>query len=301
MKNFIKIALFVAAASLAVSCNGGKKKAASEDEAAVKDSTETMASTLAFDPAQLPEEPVFDINTNLGTITVKLYSDTPKHRDNFVKLASERFYDGILFHRIIKGFMIQTGDPLTLDRANKAKFGTGGPGYEIPAEIVPGHSHIKGALAAARKGDQANPMKNSSGSQFYIVTGKKYNAQELVAMEKTMQNRQKQAVFDELVAEHKAEIMDLRRARNSAGLQELQEKLIKETEEKVKGNLFHFTPEQKEAYTTVGGTPFLDNSYSVYGEVVEGMDVVEKIEKVATDSNDRPVDDVKILKATVVE
>ena len=120
-------------------------------------------------------------------------------------------------------------------------------------------------------------------------------------MEKAMQNRQKQAVFEDLVAEHKAEIMDLRRARNSAGLQELQEKLIKETEEKVKGNLFHFTPEQKEAYTTVGGTPFLDNSYSVYGEVVEGMDVVEKIEKVATDGNDRPVDDVKILKATVVE
>ena len=170
MRNFIKIALFVAAASMAVSCNGGKKKAAEADGAAAKDSTESV-SGLAFDPAQLPEEPIFEIKTNMGTITVKLYSDTPKHRDNFVKLASERFYDGILFHRVIKGFMIQTGDPLTKDIANKARFGTGGPedGHEIPAEIVPGHSHIKGALAAARKGDQANPMKNSSGSQFYIV------------------------------------------------------------------------------------------------------------------------------------
>lgn len=170
MRNFIKIALFVAAASLAVSCNSGKKKSATENETTDKDSTETV-SGLAFNPAQLPEEPLFEIKTNMGTITVKLYSDTPKHRDNFVKLTSERFYDGILFHRIIKGFMIQTGDPLTKDPANKAKFGTGGPedGHEIPAEIVPGHSHIKGALAAARKGDQANPMKNSSGSQFYIV------------------------------------------------------------------------------------------------------------------------------------
>ena len=126
---------------------------------------------MSFDPNTLPAEPVFDIVTNMGTIRVKLYSQTPLHRDNFVKLASEGFYDGILFHRVINGFMIQTGDPLTKDPANKAKFGTGGPedGHEIPAEIVPGHSHIKGALAAARKGDQANPMKNSSGSQFYIV------------------------------------------------------------------------------------------------------------------------------------
>ena len=216
MKNFIKIALFVAAASLAVSCNGGKKKAASEDEAAVKDSTETMASTLAFDPAQLPEEPVFDINTNLGTITVKLYSDTPKHRDNFVKLASERFYDGILFHRIIKGFMIQTGDPLTLDRANKAKFGTGGPEYEIPAEIVPGHSHIKGALAAARKGDQANPMKNSSGSQFYIV-------------------------------------------------------------------------ENPDA------CKHLDGEYTIFGETIEGFEVIDKIAAVQTDERDCPIEDIRII------
>ncbi|MBO4476582.1 MAG: peptidylprolyl isomerase [Bacteroidales bacterium] len=117
----------------------------------------------------ISEEPVFDIVTTLGTIRVKLYSDTPKHRDNFVKLATSGFYNGLLFHRIIKNFMIQGGDPLTKDAANVAKYGTGGPGYQIEAEILPNHHHKKGALAAARKGDIANPMKESSGSQFYIV------------------------------------------------------------------------------------------------------------------------------------
>ncbi|MBR4809924.1 MAG: peptidylprolyl isomerase [Bacteroidales bacterium] len=117
----------------------------------------------------LPDEPVFDINTSLGTIRVKLYADTPKHRDNFAKLALSGFYDGLLFHRVIPDFMIQGGDPLTKDMNNAAQFGTGGPGYQIEAEIRPDHHHKKGALAAARKGDMANPLKESSGSQFYIV------------------------------------------------------------------------------------------------------------------------------------
>lgn len=242
------------------------------------------------------------LETTVGNIKIALYNETPGHRDNFVKNVKDGVYDGVLFHRVINEFMVQTGDPSSKTAKKGQMLGASDHGSEIPAEFVfPKYFHKKGAIAAARTGDNVNPEKKSSGSQFYIVTGKKYNAQELVAMEKSLQNRQKQAVFDELVSEHKAEIIDLRRARNSAGLQELQEKLVKETEEKVKGNLFHFTPEQKEAYTTVGGAPFLDNSYSVYGEVVEGMDVVEKIEKVATDRNDRPVDDVKILKATVVE
>ncbi|MBR4827039.1 MAG: peptidylprolyl isomerase [Bacteroidales bacterium] len=117
----------------------------------------------------LPEEPVFDIVTNLGTIRVRLYSDTPKHRDNFAKLALTGFYNGLLFHRVIPNFMIQGGDPLTKDESNAPRFGTGGPGYQIEAEIRPEHHHKKGALAAARKGDIANPLKESSGSQFYIV------------------------------------------------------------------------------------------------------------------------------------
>lgn len=117
----------------------------------------------------MPAEPVFDIVTNFGTIRVKLYENTPKHRDNFCKLALSGFYDGILFHRVINGFMIQTGDPLSKDPSMADRYGTGGPGYTIPAEFVPEYRHIKGALAAARRGDAANPMKESSGSQFYIV------------------------------------------------------------------------------------------------------------------------------------
>ena len=129
--------------------------------------------------ATLPEEPVFDIVTNLGTITVKLYSKTPKHRDNFEKLALTGYYNGLLFHRVINGFMIQGGDPFTRDTsaAAVAKYGQGGPGYTIPAEFVPEYKHKKGALAAARRGDVANPMKESSGSQFYIVQDEKACAQ----------------------------------------------------------------------------------------------------------------------------
>jgi peptidyl-prolyl cis-trans isomerase B (cyclophilin B) len=127
--------------------------------------------------ATLPEEPVFDIVTNLGTISVKLYSKTPKHRDNFEKLALTGYYDGLLFHRVINGFMIQGGDPLTKDPANADRFGTGGPGYTVPAEFVPEYRHKKGALAAARRGDAANPLKESSGSQFYIVQDERACAQ----------------------------------------------------------------------------------------------------------------------------
>lgn len=128
-----------------------------------------MEKKLAFDPAILQEEPLFDIVTTEGTIRIKLYKETPAHRDNFVKLASESFYNDILFHRVIKGFMIQGGDPLTKDPSKADAYGTGGPGYTVPAEIRSEFTHKKGALAAARRGDQSNPKRESSGSQFYIV------------------------------------------------------------------------------------------------------------------------------------
>lgn len=157
------------------SCGRSAKKAAEDAaiaaEIARQDSIEAAQKQqqIMDKLANLPAEPVFDIVTSEGTIRVKLYEDTPKHRDNFAKLALEGFYDGILFHRVIPGFMIQVGDPLTKDATNKQKFGTGGPGYTVPAEILPTHTHKLGALAAARLGDAANPMRASSGSQFYIV------------------------------------------------------------------------------------------------------------------------------------
>lgn len=158
-KTVLKLMCALGIIAMAPACgNSGQKQNKEKEE-----------KTMAFDASTLSEEPVLDIKTDLGTIKVKLYKQTPQHRDNFVKLASEGYYDGLLFHRVINGFMIQTGDPLTKDPSQAAKYGTGGPGYTIPAEIVPGLTHKKGALAAARRGDAANPMKESSGSQFYIV------------------------------------------------------------------------------------------------------------------------------------
>lgn len=151
------------------SCKGNKQEKEGTDSTKQEDSTVMTTTNLAFNPSDLPEEPLFDIETTAGTIRIKLYKETPLHRDNFVKLASERYYDGILFHRIIKGFMIQAGDPYTKDPAAADKYGTGGPGYTVPAEILPQFKHKKGALAAARRGGPSNPQKESSGSQFYIV------------------------------------------------------------------------------------------------------------------------------------
>ena len=241
------------------------------------------------------------LETTLGNITIELYNETSGHRDNFLKNVKEGAYDGVLFHRVIKDFMIQTGDPSSKTAKRGQMLGASDHGSEIPAEFVyPKFFHKRGAIAAARTGDNVNPDKKSSGSQFYIVTGKKYKAQELVQMEKSIQQRQKQSYFESLVNEHKKEIIDLRRNRDTLGLQTLQEQLVKQTESALSGNLFAFTPEQKKVYTEIGGTPFLDNSYSVYGEVVEGMDVVDKIQLVSVDGNDRPVDDVRILKAVIL-
>jgi len=175
------------------------------------------------------------IHTDLGDIKVELYNDTPQHRDNFVKLAKQGFYDGSIFHRVIKGFMVQGGG---------APAGKPEVSNRIPAEFVPAHIHKKGALAAARMGDQVNPKKESSGSQFYIVQGQKVSPDQL--------NQ-----FD--------------------------------TKRTVK-----YTQEQRTIYTTIGGTPFLDGDYTVFGEVIEGLDVIDKIAAVQTAAGDKPVKDIKM-------
>lgn len=220
MKKFIFLALSLALAALLAASCGNKKKAAAEAEAAqaAAEVEQAKQDSIKVEKkfSDLAEEPIFDIVTNYGTIKVKLYKNTPKHRENFAKLALSGFYDGILFHRVINGFMIQGGDPLTKDPANADRFGTGGPGYTVPAEFVPEYTHKKGALAAARRGDAANPMKESSGSQFYIV---------------------------------------------------------------------------QDPYTCAQ----LDGEYTVFGETVEGLDVIDKIAAVETDRRDRPVAQVKII------
>ena len=236
------------------------------------------------------------IKTTEGDIVIRLYDETPKHRDNFLKLVKEGFFDGTLFHRVIKDFMIQGGDPDSKSAKPGQMLGEGGPGYDIDAEIVyPQHFHKRGALSAARLGDNVNPERKSSGSQFYIVWGRTFNDGELKQMERQMVMMHEQAIFDSLSMQHRAEIMQLRRNRDQAGLQALQEQLVNQTKELSKTSPAPaFTAEQRDAYTTVGGTPHLDNQYTVFGEVVEGLDVVERIQNTATDRSDRPTTDVSM-------
>lgn len=215
MKRILLTSIILASAvALLASCSCGRgTKEASDAE--LNDSTKT-----AMEMKRL-EEPVFDIVTTHGTMRVKLYNKTPKHRDNFAKLVGEKYYDGVRFHRVIEGFMIQTGDPFSRDTSKIDAWGTGGPDYTVPAEFVNEYWHKKGALAAARKGDLANPTKASSGSQFYIV-------------------------HDENACLH------------------------------------------------------LDGQYSIFGEVIEGLDIIDKIASVATDRYDRPYEDVIIERITPV-
>ena len=195
------------------------------------------------------------LETTKGDIELKLYDATPQHRDNFVKLVKECAYDSLLFHRVIRDFMIQGGDPDSKNAAPGVFLGEGDRPYTVPAEfrLEEGIFHRRGVLAAAREGDDVNPEQRSSAMQFYIVWGK---------------------IFDE------------------QGLDNVQKRLDERTGGRVK-----LTPEMREVYKTVGGTPHLDGQYTVFGEVVSGLDVVDAIQQVQTDGNDRPVEDVRIIRA----
>lgn len=249
------------------------------------------------------KETMLNIETSMGDIKVKLYNETPQHRDNIVKLAKNGTYEGTLFHRVIKDFMVQAGDPDSKNAPKGKQLGSGDVGYTIPAEIVyPKYFHKRGALSAARMGDQVNPKKESSGCQFYIVTGKVYNDSTLLGMESQKNEAKVEAIFNSLAQKHMKEIYKMRKENDQEGMYDLQEKLITEAQaEAAKQPDFKFTPEEIAAYTSVGGTPHLDGEYTVFGEVVEGMDVVDKIQGVKTDRSDRPEEDVKIIKVTVLD
>ena len=240
------------------------------------------------------------LETTMGNITVALYNETPKHRDNFIKLVKEGVYDSTLFHRVIKQFMIQAGDPESKNASDTAMLGSGDVGYTIPAEFNPKFFHKKGVLAAARQGDDVNPEKASSGCQFYIVTGRKFTEPQLLGMENKINEQREEALFDSLARQHMKEIYKMRKAGDNAGLLELQDTLEAQARELAdKEEKFRFTPEQIKAYSTVGGAPHLDGSYTVFGEVTEGMEVVENIEIAKTNRADRPVENIRILKASI--
>ncbi len=245
---------------------------------------------------------IVELKTTLGDIKLLLYGDTPLHMNNFVKLVNEGFYDGLLFHRVINDFMIQGGDPNSKNAPAGKLLGDGSPDYKIDAEFVyPRHFHKRGALAAAREGDNVNPEKKSSSSQFYIVTGRKFSPAQLDQMQSQRLMMQKKSIFNDLTMQNRDSIMTLRRNQDLAGLQQLQENLIKQTEALAAEKPDTLTAEQREAYVNVGGTPHLDGSYTVFGEVISGMDVVDLIQKVETDQNDRPKEDVRIISAKVVK
>lgn len=240
------------------------------------------------------------LETTMGNITVALYNETPKHRDNFIKLVKEGVYDSTLFHRVIKQFMIQAGDPDSKNASDTAMLGSGDVGYTIPAEFNPKFFHKKGVLAAARQGDDVNPEKASSGCQFYIVTGRKFTEPQLLGMENKINEQHEEALFDSLARQYMKEIYKMRKAGDNAGLLELQDTLEAQARELAdKEEKFRFTPEQIKAYSTVGGAPHLDGSYTVFGEVTEGMEVVENIEIAKTNRADRPVENIRILKASI--
>lgn len=297
LKNYLAAAALI----LGLSSCGSTNKAA-ESEADGNDSIkakETM--TTNYNAADTNSVKV-EVETTLGLFTVLLYGDTPRHRDNFVKLVKEGYYNGTLFHRVINEFMVQAGDPDSKTAAPGQQLGAGGPDYTIDAEFVfPKHFHKRGALAAARQGDQVNPTKASSGSQFYIVTGKKVSESELGGMEKYLEQSALQSRFSQLAQAHMTEVRAMQAKGDQAGLQKLQQELIAEAEAYVAEHPVKVTDEMKQAYTTVGGTPHLDNNYTVFGEVISGMETVDKIEKVETDRSDRPKEDVRIISMKIVD
>ena len=243
------------------------------------------------------------MHTSMGDIQLKLYNETPKHRDNFIQLVKDGTYNGLLFHRVIKDFMIQGGDVTSKDAPMNKSLGAGDLGYTVPAEFnYPKYFHKKGALCAARTGDEVNPERASSASQFYIVTGKKYSEAELNQMEKQLENRLKQSIFARLQAENKPKIMEYYRSGNKEELAILRDTLIGKTEleaEKRKDET-KLPKELREIYKTEGGVPFLDNQYTVYGEVVMGIEVVESIQNVKTNKQDRPTENVVITSVELI-
>lgn len=242
------------------------------------------------------------VETTKGNFTILLYGDTPKHRDNFVKLVNEHYYDSTLFHRVIKDFMVQAGDPDSRTAAPGQQLGAGGPSYKIDAEIdYPKHFHKRYALAAARQGDQVNPLKQSSGSQFYVVTGQRLTEQQVNSLADRQAQQKMQEVFNGLAQQNYDEIRRLQQAGDRQGLEALRQKLIEQTEAAVKDQGQPSVPEEvRFAYTTIGGAPHLDGAYTVFGEVIDGKEVIDEIEKVSTNRSDRPDEDIRILSMRVL-
>lgn len=236
------------------------------------------------------------ISTDVGDIVIKLYNETPKHTENFIKLTEENFFDGLIFHRVIKDFVVQGGDPETKNAEPGKLYGEKDAGYLIDAEIVDTIYHKRGVIAMAREGDDVNPEKKSSSSQFYLVVGKVFTEEELNKLEdklnKKLREKTEKKLYDSLLGSQSN--------LNPKFLNEVTQKVSILADSIMKVKHIKFNENQRKIYTTVGGIPHLDGNYTVFGEIVEGYDVVEKISQVQTDSNDRPLKDIK-FKVRIVK
>ena len=242
------------------------------------------------------ENTIISMKTTLGDIKIRLYDNTPLHRDNFIKLVNNKFYEGISFHRIIKEFMIQAGDPETNPALSSLPDSL--KVYTIPAEFNPMNFHKKGALAAARQGNNVNPEMRSSGTQFYIVQGKILTDTELGQAEQRINNNIKQAVFYKYLYLTADSVRKAGKTLTDSEIQEIA--TVKMFQYLNSAASYKITEEQRNAYKTIGGTPLLDGTYTVFGELIEGMDIIGRIASVPTGANDKPLDDIKILKVKIV-
>jgi len=260
-----------------------------------------IMSFKAPDFTQMKEIKVL-IATDFGQIKIKLYNETPLHRDNFVKLVKKHYFDSLLFHRVIQNFVIQGGDPDSKNAAPLVELGNGGPGYTIPAEFKSKYYHKKGVLAAARDSDLENPSQASSASQFYIVQGKVYNdsllnleAKRITKMKllNTIVNRNENAILYK-------RYLSYTKSEQAVFMKDFEELITKQVEKELpQAKLYTFTPEQIKTYATIGGTPHLDESYTVFGEVYEGLEVIDAIAKQNVDKNDRPLTNIR-MKVSII-
>lgn len=258
-----------------------------------------LAFLLTSHPVQAAKDTLVVIKTDFGTMKVRLYKETPVHRHNFIKLASTGYYDSLLFHRVIKSFMIQGGDPNSKRANDSQPLGNGEIGYTLPAEFNPSLFHKKGALSAARLGDDINPEKKSSGCQFYIVHGRTFTEQDLISQETRINSQNKQTLFMKLISlpENqglKKRFMAAQAAQNKdslIALSQIAEAMV--AKEAASIPPFKFSAAQIEAYKTIGGAPHLDGGYTVFGEVVEGLDVVDRIAEVEK-KGERPAVNVRM-------
>jgi len=299
----LKVSSFIIVSGVILSLVTSCKTSNIQDKAELKTTDSTIVKETKKE--QKSGTSMISLETNYGAMEILLYNETPLHKANILKLVKENFYDSLLFHRVIKGFMIQAGDPDSKGAEKGKMLGMGGPGYTVPAEFNPKFIHKKGAISAARMGDAQNPLKASSGSQFYIVQGSVLTDAQLDQVENSRIEKQEVALIREFLskAENSAirdKVMLAQQERNeanfNAALAEAKAALKPQIDE-IAGK-YKYTAEQREIYKTIGGAPHLDFDYTVYGEVTSGLDVIDKIANVETDRNDRPNIDI-VMKMTV--